>query len=179
MWPAALFLKASICTRTILSLVTCFQAIEAKLIFPCNFPPFLQGLGLDWALFPPSLLRNWTRACLKSSTLLLSLGTSVGSSVVVARGCNLRLDLGLVDFCFLFHSSHMKSSRGLNNVSTRLHNHFSNSSRVDLPLRPSMCSYHLTLRFMGNRMVALLRYSGVWRMADWPIFTHQVVQAFT
>ena len=47
MWLATLFLKASICTRTILTLVTCFQAIEAKFIFPCNFPPFLQGLGLE------------------------------------------------------------------------------------------------------------------------------------
>ena len=84
-----------------------------------------------------------------------------------------------VDLCILFCSSHMKSSRGLNIVSTRLHNHFSNSVRVALSLRLPMCSYHFTQRFIGNCIVALLGYSGVCSITDCPILTHHVVQAFT
>ena len=86
--------------------------------------------------------------------------------MVVIRELILELGFDLVDLCFLPHSSLMKSSRGLKSVSTRLQSHFSNSTRLDLSLRPSMCSYHLTLRFIGSLMVALLRYSGVWRIAD-------------
>ena len=46
MWPATLIIKASRCTRTVLSLVTSFQAIEANFAFRCNFPHFVLGLDL-------------------------------------------------------------------------------------------------------------------------------------
>ena len=58
-------------------------------------------------------------------------------SITVERGFNLKLGFDLVILCYSFQSSHMKSSRGLNIVSTRLHSHFSNSTRVHLSLHPS------------------------------------------
>ena len=45
---------------------------------------------------------------------------------------NLMLDFGLVDLCFLLHSSHIKSSRGLNKGSTRLCNHLSRLIRTTI-----------------------------------------------
>ena len=96
-----------------------------------------------------------------SGEALLSSERSDGSYIPVARECSLMLDFALVDLSFLFQALHMKSSRGLNSVSTRFRNHFSKSTSVDLSLRPSIYSYHLTLRRIDTSVVALLRYFGV------------------
>ena len=66
--------------------------------------------------FSCSLFNDWVWACLGSDKLLLLLGVSGDVSVVMVRGFNLRLGFALGYLCFLFHSSHMKSSRGLNSV---------------------------------------------------------------
>jgi len=77
-------------------------------------------------IFFCSLFGVWDWSCFESGKSRLLFGSSGEVSVVVARGFNLRpgFDLGIL--CFLFHSAHMKSSRGLNSISTRLRCHFSN-----------------------------------------------------
>ena len=117
--------------------------------------------SLERVFISCTLFGDWDWSCFAYDKSWLLLRAPQEVSVIVARGFNLKLGFDLGTLCFLFHSSHMKSSRGLNSVSTRLHSHFSNSTRVHLSLRPSIYSYHLTLRFMGSFIVALLRYSGV------------------
>ena len=146
-WSHAIFLLSCRC----LDLKTGQKATGCLCLQMTHF------LSPDGAFFSCSLFAGWDWSCFESDKSRLLVRASGEVSVIVARGFHLRLGFDLGILCFWLHSSHMKSSRGLNSVSTRLRSHSSNSTRVDLLPRPSICSYHLTLRFMGSLIVALLR----------------------
>lgn len=154
------------------------QAIKAKSMLPYNLFLLPQGFGLE-SRTKSNMLSVWSNNAL----LFIRMDwiwTALWGLAGVARECGFRFDFGFVHVCFSFHSSHMKSSSGLNRVSTLMQSHLSNPIKVALSVWPLICSYHLTLRLMGNnRIVALLRYCGVKSIARWPILIHQVVQAFT
>lgn len=124
-----------------------------KWVWVC--PGSLKLLPSLWALVrSPAFTAkgyNWTHG-FGSRELLLSSGTSDGA-LLLWQGGSLTIAFALEDLSLFFHSSHMKSFRKSNNMSTRFRNHFSNSTSIDLS------EYHLythTLSLWGASVVAWL-----------------------